>query len=173
MNNLAEIEIERLEALPAATLLRLVEKSKEAKKNAAAFQAVITAFPALFTRLEALDVDTRFDLGNDCIFLSFSGDGAKLGQVWGELRRYGWNTTNRPEKGKTEFYSMWERKDFAGIFLHFTSSVCRRVKVGTRTVTKEEDIFETQCGELPELETQQATPELTMIEGGADSDIPF
>lgn len=171
MNNLAEIEIERLEALPAATMLRLVEKSKKARKHAAAFQAVITSFPSLFTKFEEMEIEPEFDFGNDHITFRFAGDGAKLGQIWGELRRHGYNTHSRPEKGKSEFYTFWERDGFARIFMIFTSSVCRRVQVGTRTVTKEEPIYETQCGELPELEA--AAPALTVIEGGADSDLPF
>lgn len=173
MNMLAEIEIERLEALPAATMLRLVQKSKTAKKNAAAFQAAISAFPAFFAKLEALDIDVAFDLDNDYIAVRFTGDGERLGDVWGELRRHGFNTTARPEKGQTEFYSFWEREGYCRIFLIFMSSVCRRVKIGTRTVTKEEDIFETQCGEMPELEEQITPPALTVIEGGVDSEILF
>jgi hypothetical protein len=171
MNSLAEIEIERLESLPAATMLRLVEKSKKAKKNAAAFQAAISGMPALFNKLEELDIDPGFDLDSDHISVNFSGDGAKLGFVWGELRRHGYNTHSRPEKGKTEFYSFWVHESFCKIWLNFSSSVCRRVQVGTRTVTKEEPIYETQCGELPELEA--AAPALTVIEGGASDVSPF
>lgn len=171
MNMLAEISIERLEELPATTMLRLVEKSKKAKKNLAAFQATVTQCRELFLKLEALDIEPDFDMQGGDINIRFAGDGAKLGEVWGELRRAGYNTFKHPAKGDTEFYAHWNGEGLAQIWLVFTSSMCRRVQVGTRTVTKEEPIYETQCGELPELESP--APTLTVIDGGADDDIPF
>lgn len=171
MNSLAEIEIERLETLPAATLLRLVEKSKRVKKNLAAFQETLRLRPEMFTRLEALDVEPGFDMEDGGVRVAFSGSGEKLGAVWGVLRRAGYTTYCRPEKGKSEFYTWWDCEGLARVWMHFTSSVCQRVKVGEKTVTV--DVYETRCGaDIPELEDKPAVPALTVIEGGVD-ELPF
>lgn len=162
------IEPEELDYLPAKSLLRLLEKSQQAAKNFKAFKQTLSACPDLFRRLEELDVDPCFDLDNDYIRCPFTGDGMKLKLVWGTLRRAGFNTILRPEKGQTTFYAFWEREGHAKIFMDFSSSVCRRVKVGTKTV--EQDVYEIQCGELPEIEPPANA--VVVAEGESD-DIPF
>lgn len=143
------IEPETLEYLPAKTLLRLVEKSQQTAKNAKAFRQTVTALPSLFRALEEMDIEPRFDLDNEYITLQFTGDGNKLKEVWGLLRRHDYNVTARPEKGETQFCAFWNREGSTQFFMYFTSSVCRRVQVGTKMV--EQPIYETQCGELPEI----------------------
>ena len=49
-------------------------------------------------------------------------------------------------------------------------TLCRRVQVGTKMV--EQPIYETQCGELPELDADAPKANLAVVEGGFD-DIPF
>jgi hypothetical protein len=161
------IEPEQLEYQPAKTLLRLVEKSQQTVKNAKIFKQTIVAFPALFREFEESDIDVQFGLENDWIAIRFTGDGDKLKDVWGLLRRNGFNTNNRPKKGDTEFYSFWTHDGHAQLFMCFTSSLCKRVKVGTKMV--EQDIFETQCGDLPEIEADST--EITVAE--VADDIPF
>lgn len=162
------IEPETLEYLPAKTLLRLVEQSQKTAKNAKAFRLAVGTFPDLFRAFEELDLNVGFNLDNEHINLSFAGDGEKLKTVWGHMRRAGFNTTTRPAKGDTEFNAFWHQEGFAGIFMMFSSTMCRRVKVGTKMV--EQAIYETQCGELPEIETDDKP--VTVVEEYAD-DIPF
>ena len=169
-SSVSVIEPEDLQYLPAKTLLQLVEKSQQANKNFKTCKQTVTQIPGLFRRLEELDVDLQFNLDNDYIAMLFTGDGKRLGDVWGALRQHGYTTHARPKKGDTTFYSFWELEGQARIFMSFSSSMCRRVQVGTKMV--EQPIYETQCGDLPELDAGVSKPNLTVVEGG-DSDIPF
>lgn len=159
------IEPETLDYLPAKTLLRLVERSQTASKNFKAFKQTVNELPELFRGFEERDVDVAFNLDNAYINFQFTGDGARLTAVWKLLRRHGFNTTARPEKGDTTFHAFWKREGHAELFMSFSSSTCRRVQVGTKMV--EQPIYETQCGELPEIEP----PANAVVE--VDNDIPF
>lgn len=146
------IEPETLEYLPAKTLLRLIEQSQKVKKWTEAHQSLVRSFPALFRRLEALDVEPSFNLRDGDVELSFTGDGHRLAEVWKTLRQAGYKPSTHPEKGSNaSFYTRWLQEGRTDIWMSFSSSVCKRVKVGTKLV--EQDVFELQCGELPELES--------------------
>lgn len=160
------IEPEALDYLPAKTLLRLIERQQKAAKNSKEFKAVIAAFPELFRALEDLDIEPGFNLDGDYIHLAFAGDGPKLAVVWKLLRHHGFKNSCHPKKGDTTFYAFWEQEGYAKFFMNFTSSVCRRVQVGTQMV--ETPIYETHCGELaPELEA----PSRAVV--ATDNDLPF
>lgn len=164
------IEPEQLEYLPAKTLLRLVERSQAAQKNLKTFKQTVNALPELFRRFEELDLDVGFNLESTYINLTFTGDGDKLKAVWSVLRRHGFNTSLRPAKGDTTFNAFWTREGHAEIFMMFSSSLCRRVKVGTKMV--EQPIYETQCGELPEIDVE--VPATAVVVSAEDeNDIPF
>lgn len=167
--HLAPPVIETLELLPAKTLLRLVERSQLASKNLAAFKQTVNAVPELFRRFEELDIDVGFCLDNTYINVSFTGDGEKLKAAWGALRRHGYNTSARPKKGDTTFNAFWTRDGQAELFMMFSSSMCRRVQVGTKMV--EQPIYETQCGDLPEIE-EPAAKSVVVVEEDFN-DIPF
>jgi hypothetical protein len=165
------IEPESLQYVPAKTLLRVVEATQNAKKWTALFQSTVNSHPGLFRWLEEQDLDVRFSLSDGDMNLSFTGDGPRLGKVWGELRRNGYVPNTHPEKGKAEFYTHWLKEGCATFWMNFSSSVCRRVQVGTQTVVQ--PIYEVQCGEMPEMiETASTAPVLHVVDGGAD-DIPF
>lgn len=164
------IDIDELEYLPAKTMLKLVEQSQKVRKYAALFQLTVKQQPALFRRLEEMDIDVDFCLRSGDVNMSFTGDGARLGEVWAELRKSGYTPNCGPKKGESTFYTHWLKDGMATFWMNFASSVCRRVQIGTQTV--EQPIYETQCGELPELEAETPKVSLTLIEGGFD-DIPF
>lgn len=170
MNAEVSIDVDYIDQIPAKTSLKLIEAAQQAQKNIKAFKEAIRARSALFRRLEELDIDVGFSPENAYIHVRFTGDGDRLGQVWGAFRQSGWKTTCRPEKGKNEFYAFWHQEGLVDLFMNFTSSVCRRVQVGTKMV--EQPIYEMHCGELPELEADTPKPNLTVVEGGTD-DIPF
>lgn len=148
--NAVSIDVDMLEQMPAKTMLKLMEVSQAASKRAALHQKTVAEFSPLFRRLEELDINLQFSLEDDYIALSFTGDGERLKSVWVELRRHGYEPDSRPTPGSTQFYAFWNLSGFSRLFMNFTSSVCRRVQVGTRTV--EQPIYEVRCGELPELE---------------------
>lgn len=162
------IEPDTLEYLPAKTLLRLVEQSQKTAKNAKAFRLAVGTFPELFRTFEELDLTVSFNLDNEYMGLSFAGDGEKLKTVWGHMRRAGFNTSQRPAKGDTTFNSFWSQEGFADIFMMFSSTLCKRVKIGTKMV--EQPIYETQCGDLPEIESEDKP--VAVVEEYAN-DIPF
>jgi len=150
MNTEVSLDVDFIEGLPAKTMLQLIEKAQATQKNLTRFRETVRLRTSLFRRLEELDIDLTFNAENEYIVMRFTGDGKRLGDVWGELRRAGYTVQSRPEKGETEFNAFWRQEGLAEILMLFSSSVCRRVKVGTRTVVQ--DVYETQCGELPVLE---------------------
>ena len=124
---------------------------------------------SLFRWLEDREIEPRFDLSDGYVTLSFTGDGERLRSVWVELRRIGYTPNSRPEKGATTYHAFWEHPgEYAKIFMHFSSSVCKRVQIGTEM--KEVPIYETQCGELPALELLETAP---VISAAPSEEIPF
>lgn len=170
MNMLSVIEPEILELLPAKTMLKVIEQAQNAKKYSTAFQVTVKSHADLFRGLEELDIDSSFCLTSGDINISFTGTGTRLGEVWGLLRRNGYASVSRPRKGEPTFYAHWRKDDFSTIFMSFSSSVCRRVQVGTKTETV--PVYEVQCGDMPEIEAEIPAPSLTVIDGGVD-DVPF
>lgn len=166
-----DVEVEVLDYLPAKTMLKLVEHSQKVSKSLKDFKRTVKELGTLFRSLEELDIDLQFNPDGEYIALMFTGDGERLKRVWGELRRNGYKTTSHPAKGDTTFYAFWEREGYARLFMNFSSSMCKRVQVGTKMV--EQPIYETQCGELPELDVEAPATNLTVVEGGFDDDIPF
>lgn len=162
------IEPESLEYLPAKTLLRLIERQQKAAKNLKEFKHAVSTFPELFRGFEDLDIEPGFSLDGDYINLSFAGDGPKLAAVWKLLRQHGFKNSCHPKKGDTTFYAFWEREGHVQFFMSFTSTMCRRVQVGTKMV--ETPIYETQCGDVSaDLEIE--APKNAVVE--ADDEIPF
>src|ERR1700677_367322 len=84
--------------------------------------------------------------------LQFSGDAPKLAAVVRILRTSGFETTSpRPKQGDTTWSARYVHPECGvNIWLYFTSSVCKRVKVGTKMV--EQDVYETQCGDISGIE---------------------
>jgi hypothetical protein len=162
------IEPEALEYLPAKTMLRLVEQAQKVKKYTALFQATLGGHAELFRNLEELDLDAAFCLRSGDIDLSFTGDGQRLLTVWKELRRAGWAPNTHPKKGETTFSTHWLKEGNATFWMHFSSTVCRRVQTGTKTV--EVPVYETQCGDLPEVDALAASAN-ALVE--VDSGVPF
>lgn len=165
------IDAEQLEYLPAKTLLKLLERSQTAAKNNKLFRQTVEAMPGLFRRFEELDIDPGFSLENTWISISFAGDGQKLATVWRVLRQHGYNTTSHPKKGDTAFNAFWSRDGHADLFMMFSSSMCRRVQVGTKMV--EQPVYETHCGDLPEMLEESAEGSPVVVASEVDDDIPF
>jgi hypothetical protein len=169
MNNDIILDVDVLDYLPAKTILKFVEHSQMITKALAGFKRTIAEQKELFRALEELDIDLQFIPDGDYMALLFTGDGERLSNVWKALRRNGYKTTQHPKKGDTTFYAFWYREGYSNLFMNFSSSLCKRVQVGTRMV--EQPIYETQCGELPELETDTPPPPAVVVTEA--NDIPF
>lgn len=165
-SQLVELEPETLEYLPAQTLLRLVQSTQRANKNLKGFRHTVREHSDLFRQLEGLEIEPGFYADNEYITLSFTGDGEKLKTVWGLLRRAGFSTSIRPKKGDTAFNAFWHQEGLMDLFMCFSSNLCKRVKVGTKMV--EQDVFETQCGEMPEVEAEAPSADVVEVD-----DVPF
>lgn len=144
--NAVTIDVDMLASLPTKTLLSLLEKRKVVKRFFDQSMRALQQHTSLFLTLEEMNIDVGFDPDYQLISVRFTGDGSKLGKVWGELRRHGWNCDARPKKGDTEFHGWFSQEGEVKISVSFTSSLCRRVQVGTKTV--EQPIYETICGDV-------------------------
>lgn len=146
-------DVDFMEQLPAGAYLQLAVKKRETERALRQFGALIKAQPQLFLELERLGIEPRFDMIYGSVDIAISGDVDKLSIVWAALRRAGYTPRERPARGQPEFRTFWDPADsdlLPKAFLNFTSSVCRRVQVGTRTV--EQPVFEIVCGETPALD---------------------
>ncbi len=99
---------------------------------------------------------------NDSFFYAaLSGDVHTLTDAIRALRVGGFKSSEKPERKSATFTSVYRHPEAKlGILLAFSSSVCRRVKVGTKTETV--DVYEVQCGESDEFKAE-----------GAVDDVPF
>ncbi|MGD9590835.1 MAG: hypothetical protein AB7Q37_18465 [Pyrinomonadaceae bacterium] len=84
------------------------------------------------------------------------GDKHALAEMVRVLRTRGFSTVNSPPKKGDNSWRAFFRKDGVSveIWLSFSSTVCRRVKVGTKMV--EQDVYETVCDELTLPDTEAA-----------------
>lgn len=168
MNQQVSLDVDMLAELPARSMLSLAAKYREVKKFFEQSQRMLKDFPALFLAVEDMDIEPRFDPDLKLISLNFAGDGPRLGKLWGELRRNGFNCDTRPKKGDTQFSGWFRRDGYPNISVYFTSTLCRRVQVGTKTV--EQPIYETICGDMPEIEPPAAP---ALVDAEMANDIPF
>jgi hypothetical protein len=105
------------------------------------------------------------------IDVRFAGDAHKLASVVRILRTSGFNTdAARPKQGDTSWSAFYTHPDCGTkLYLYFSSSVCKRVKVGTKMV--EQDVYETQCGDISAVDEP---PALTLVPAAPQiDDIPF
>jgi hypothetical protein len=116
-----------------------------------------------------LSTDSDFDF-----HFRVAGDKQKFLQLVRCHRRHGFKP-DMPEKGATSaFWRINERSDQIGMYLSFSSTVCHRVKVGTKMV--EQDVYETQCESIvpdEEPQLQGPTPVVAMLSSSAPDDVPF
>jgi len=145
---------------PLNALLDLEEQAERSKKHVEQIRETITNHPSLFAALESMDLRVTFSIQEGEINLGFTGNANTLGLVWNVLRRYGYQPGCRPNKSEPTFYTWWTKEGASRIWMSFSSTVCRRVQVGTQTV--EQPIYEIHCGELPLLEAESV-----------DDSIPF
>lgn len=134
-----------LETIRAEILKRQREELDTLENHGATYAPVVEALARF---------EPRFSVGGGSLDIAFSGDKHALEATWGVLRKAGFNCSNaRPKPNQPTYGSFFNHPTGAVIWLSFSSTVCRRVKIGTQMV--EQDIYETVCGEqtfeTPEL----------------------
>lgn len=101
--------------------------------------------------------------GGSQLYIRASGDGKLLTKIVRALRTEGWvSETARPEKGASGWWATFQKRStepgnegrlYGRLELAFTSTVCKRVQVGTKM--EEVPVFETQCDDLTIEEGEQ------------------
>ena len=144
--------------------IAIAEQAIQLAKTRQKWASIRAFYRPLINAFQKLGLEPR--LSNE-IDLTFTGDAHKLAAVVRILRTAGFTTTAaRPKQGDTSWSAYFDHPDCTTrTWLFFTSSVCRRVKVGTRMV--EQDIYETQCGDISQehetLPTADASPLLESV----------
>lgn len=140
--------------------IQLQEEALRLVKLKAKWNGCKSTLAPIANALSLLGIEPRF---NGDLDVCFTGDKEKFTAAMRILRVAGFTPSNpnRPKKGDTGWHSFFNKPDCTvQILLNFTSSVCKRVKVGTKTV--EQDVYEVQCGDISDGETQ-ATIEAPVI----------
>lgn len=133
-----EIEQQVLESLTRES--ENLSRKETNWRNAKAY-----ALPVL-EKISALGSDSPHMMYDDALAVSLTGDVDKLVLAIRALRTGGYKSTSKPERKASQFNAFFAHSTSnVRIFFMFSSSVCRRVKVGTKTETV--DVYEIQCGE--------------------------
>ena len=103
-------------------------------------------FEPLMPQLESMGADVG--LGYQTLDISLTGNKADLTALWKLLRGNGYAPDTRPEAKATHYCSYWEGKD-SKLWVYFTSTLCKRVQVGTEM--REVAVYDIQCGDGEEL----------------------
>lgn len=148
--------------------LQLQEESLAMTKRKLKWNGSRSIMAPVINALSKLELEPRLDATD--VNYYFTGDKSKLLAVMRIVRSSGFNTTaERPKKGDSSWTARFTKEGCGlGLYLSFSSSVCRQVQVGTKTI--QVPVYETVCGESLGEETtllQGETPAL--IANGNDS----
>ena len=139
--NIKETKVNKIDTQLTDDARVLNEKIAKWVRSKDTYEPIIEA-------LEALSVEPTLSYDLD---VSFTGDKRKLAAVVRILRTNGFKTESKAPLATSASWSAFfyseKDKDKApfSIWLSFSSSVCRRVQVGTQTV--EQPIYEIRCEE--------------------------
>lgn len=111
------------------------------RKHGREIDAITAAMPQ-----EALHQVTIDRVG---VGYTIAGDSHDLAKAIRAVRTRGYTTNWSPPKENDPSWSgFYNKEDGPEVYISFTSKVCRRVKIGTKTV--EQDVYEIQCGDQGE-----------------------
>lgn len=148
----------------------LAEQALKLAKMRQRWAACRDIFAPVIASFQRMGIEPQMQ--DDYITVCATGDKSKLEQAFRVLRGADFSfTAERPKKGDSQWYAFFTHPDSeTKIFFQFTSSVCKRVKVGTKMV--EQDVFETQCGDITvdAPEALEAPPVLHLVTA---DDVPF
>jgi len=90
-------------------------------------------------------IGVTIDVNSASLDLKYAGDKLVLQGIFKALRKLGYVAAKKPGEKDAEFVCYWSHPDSdMRIWMKFCSTVCKRIKVGTKMV--EQDVFETRCG---------------------------
>lgn len=99
-------------------------------------------YTPLVEKFEGINAEPQWS--SNYLYVPVTGDKAKLAQAIRILRTAGLVSENKPKPNQPSFQSFYEdagktRK----VYLNFTSSVCKRVQVGTKM--EEVPVYQVKC----------------------------
>lgn len=147
--------------------IALAERALALAKERAKWASIRDFYRPVINAMTKAGIEPGFQDGY--IRAHFAGDAHKLANIVRILRTAGFDThAGRPKPGDTEWSAFYTHPNCSTqLWLYFTSSICKRVQVGTKFV--EQPVFETRC-ESGDLSEAVALPAPTAaIEEG----IPF
>jgi hypothetical protein len=157
--------------LESSVDISLAEQALKLAKMRQRWAACRDIFAPVVSAFQRIGIEPTFQ-GDDYVTVMATGDKSRLEQAFRILRGAGFTfRADRPKKGDSQWYAFFAHPDSeTKIFFQFTSSVCKRVKVGTKMV--EQDVFETQCGDITvdAPEALSAPPALHLVTA---DDVPF
>lgn len=169
MNAVSEIEPQAIDLDPVLSKLREAHDKVErrAKQWLGAKGRYLKFVQEMILLGCELSPDSDFDL-----HFSVAGDKEKFLQLVRCHRRHGFKP-DMPEKGATSAF--WRINEYGadiGLYFRFSSTVCHRVKVGTKMV--EQDVYETHCESIvpDELSAPESTVAVLPVATAPD-DTPF
>lgn len=120
---------------------------KKHERVLAFIDSKMTEYGPLLDEFEKLE-PTLVDADDGYISIHLTGDKHQLNAAFALLRRRGYEPSSRPEP-KSSVYNTYFTKDGQPglVFFNFSSTQCRRVKIGTRTHEVTEDVYEIVCDE--------------------------
>jgi hypothetical protein len=125
--------------------LYLQEQALNLSKVRAKWNANRSILSPIVNALHKLKIEPTL---HSTLDVSVSGDAKRLADVVRIFMVSGFKaTSSKPKAGDTTWHSYFSHPNCSiDIWFYFTSSVCKRVKVGTKMV--EQDVYEVQCGDI-------------------------
>lgn len=155
----AETNVVNHEPELATSLLQdqVQEEMIRKRKSLRSFQAYHELHGILFERVIAAlpgpQDNYTFGPCESSLDIRIATDKATLNAIVQVLRKQGFSPDSRPSEGDTTWSSYWSHQvTAANIWFSFSSTECKRVKVGTEMV--EQTVYETQCADGNLLEDQ-------------------
>ena len=119
-----------------------VERDKQLTKDASWYHRNKNGIEEVAQALIKIDVHDAHVSGEE-VDISVTGDKHVLQAVFGAFRKLGYEPSKRPNKDDTYFYCRWTKEGKPSFYFSFSSTVCKRVKIGTKMV--EQDVYEVVC----------------------------
>lgn len=136
--------------------LQLQEQALSLSQLRAKWNASRSYLVPVITALTELGIEPKLE-GE--LNVNVTGDAKRLAQCVRIFMTAGFKSAaSKPKKGDTSWYSYYKHPDcLLDIWFHFTSSVCKRVQVGTKL--EEVPVYETRCDDITSEIEPVATPE--------------
>ena len=120
-------------------------RKKEVKKFIATYEDEINQITSGMEVVSEWLINVTIDTCSESLDLKYAGDKLVMQGCFKAFRKMGFVAAKKPGENDGVFTCYWTHPDSdLRIWFSFSSTVCMRVKVGTKMV--EQDVYETHCG---------------------------